>query len=243
MKKDSQHSFNEGLRKRKIPDFDQERNVLIIVDMQKESQPDGFWAGYNWEPTLASAQKVLEACRRKRIPVVHVRVSRDEGGVENHPFDVVDENGRPLYSVRGTWDEEFVDDLTPLPGEHIVNKQRFSAFYQTNLKLILDGLKAEHLIMMGVYTDSCFLTSVYDAFTMGYTISIIKDACTAGTKASHMTSILDMANWIYGSSIYVADEFVKATEGKEHKAWYWDYPNTKPYELDNAEELYHTVGE
>ncbi len=226
---------------KKIPDFQNERNTLIIVDMQKESQPDGFWKAANWEPTVKAAKKVLEACRLKKMPIIHVRVSRDENGVENHPFDLVDDNGRPLYSIRGTRDEEFVDELQPLPGEHIVNKQRFSAFYQTNLKLILDGLKAEHLIMMGVFTDSCFLTSVYDAFTIGYTISIVKDACTAGTTASHMASILDMANWIYGSSFYKADEFVKAVNGKEHQAWYWDYPNTKPYNLDNIEELYHTV--
>lgn len=226
---------------KKVPDFENEKNVLIIIDMQKESQPDGFWSGANWKPTLKASKKVLEACRQKQMPVIHVRVSRDEFGVENHPFDLIDENGRPLYSIRGTRDEEFVDELQPLHGEHIVNKQRFSAFYQTKTKLILDGLKADHLIMMGVFTDSCFLTSVYDAFTMGYTISIIKDACTAGTTASHMTSILDMANWIYGSSFYTANEFVKAVKGEEHQAWYWDYPNTKPYNLDNIEELYNTI--
>jgi len=96
---------------KKIPDFENEKNVLIIIDMQKESQPDGFWKGANWEPTLQASKKVLEACRQKQMPVIHVRVSRDEFGVENHPFDLVDENGRPLYSIRGTRDEEFVDEL------------------------------------------------------------------------------------------------------------------------------------
>jgi len=227
---------------KKVPDFEKERIVLVIIDMQNEYDADGYWGSVNWKETVANAKKVLEACRKKGYPVVHVMVARDPSGVHCHPFDVRDENGKPIYSVKGTKKGEIVDDLKPIPGEIIVEKQRFSAFYQTNLDLVLAGLKAEHLIMMGVYTDSCFLTSVYDAFTRGYTISIVKDACTAGTVASHKTSMLDMANWIYGCSIFKADELIKAINGEKYSAWFWEKPNSMPYELHNVEELYEKLG-
>src|SRR5699024_2946983 len=154
-------------------------------------------------------------------------------------FDLRNERGEPIYSVKGSEKGEIIDELKPIEGEIIVEKQRFSAFYQTNLDLILAGLEADHLIMMGIFTDSCFLTSTYDAFTRGHTISIIKDACTSGTEASHKTSMLDMANWIYGSSIFDADEFIKALSGEEYEAWFWETPNSMPYELDNIEEMYN----
>lgn len=228
---------------RKVPDFKNERNVLVIIDMQYEGAPDGYWATANWEETVANCKKVLDACREAGIPVVHVCVARDPSGVHCHPFDVRDENGRPIYSVKGSAKGEFVKELKPLPGEIIVEKQRFSAFYQTNLELVLSGLKADHLIMMGIFTDSCFLTSAYDAFTRGYTISIVKDGCTAGTVGAHKTSMLDMANWIYGCSIFKADELVKAIKGEEYRAWFWDKPNSMPYEIHEIEELYEKLGE
>lgn len=226
---------------KKTLDFDKEKTALVIIDMQYEGGEDGYWRTYNWEATVANAKKVLDACRRREIPVVHVIVARDPSGVHCHRFDVRDDRGRPIYSVKGTPKAEIVDELKPIDGEMIVEKQRFSAFYQTNLELTLQGLEAEHLIMMGIWTDSCFLTSAYDAFTRGYTISIVKDACTAGTEASHKTSMVDMANWIYGCSIFKADELVKALNGEQYSAWFWEKPNAMPYEFDTVEAQYEKL--
>lgn len=226
---------------KKIPDFNKANTALVIIDMQYEGSPDGYWKTYNWDSTVQNSKKVLDACRKKGIPVVHVVVARDPNGVHCHPFDVRDEHGKPIYSVKGTEKAEIIDELKPIRGEMIVEKQRFSAFYQSNLELVLKGLNAEHLIMMGIFTDSCFLLSAYDAFTRGYTISIVKDACTAGTEASHKTSMLDMANWVYGSSIFNADELVKALNGETYRAWFWDLPNQMPYELNNINEMYNKL--
>jgi biuret amidohydrolase len=206
--------------------------------MQYESGPQGYWQGHNWDHTVSCSKKVLQACREKGYPIVHVLVAKDENGIMCHPYDVKDINGKPIYSVKGTRNGEIMDELKPIKDEIVVEKQRFSAFYQTNLDLILQGLKAEHLIMMGVFTDACFLTSVYDAFFRGYTISIVKDACTAGTEAAHKTSILDMANWIYGCSIFEATELTKAINGENYHAWFWEKANSMPYQLDNIGEMY-----
>jgi nicotinamidase-related amidase len=227
-----------------IPNLDDPAGkALVIIDMQIEDSPQGFWQAYNWNATVANSQKVLNACRNKAYPVVHLMVARRPDGVDCHPFDLRDEKGKPIYSVDGTENCQIVDALKPLKDEIVVKKQRFSAFYQTNLSLILKGLNATHLIMMGVFTDSCFLTSVYDAFTRHYTISIVKDACTAGTKAAHMTSILDMANWIYGCSIFNADQIAKAINGQNYKAWFWHQPNSTKYEIDTIEEMYSKLDE
>ncbi len=223
---------------RKVPDFTKERIVLVIIDMQNESGAGGYWQGYNWDQTVSSAAKVLEACRQRGYPIVHVMVAIDQHGVMCHPYDIRDENGRPVDYVKGTRSAEIIDELKPIEGEIVVEKQRFSAFYQTNLDLVLHGLKAEHLIMMGVFTDACFLTSTYDAFARGYTISIVKDACTAGTEAAHKTSILDMANWIYGCSIFKAAELVKAVKGEKYRAWFWEKADSMRYRLDNITEMY-----
>lgn len=228
---------------KKVPDFERDHIVMLAIDMQNEYAAGGYdpWAAWNWEETGKNAGKVLHACREKGYPIVHVKVARDPQGITCHPFDVRDENGRPVYSVKDTYNGDFIDIMKPLPGEMIVEKQRFSAFYQSNLELVLQGLKAEHLIMVGGFTDSCFLTSVYDAFTRGYTISIIKDGCTAGTEGAHKASMLIMANWIYGSSIFKADEMVKAIKGQDYQAWFWETSHSFPFETNNIDELYETI--
>lgn len=228
---------------KKVPDFDKDRVVMICIDMQNEYASGGYapWAAWRWDEVGQNAAKVLNACREKGIPVVHVKVARDLEGVMCHPFDVRDEQGHAVYSVKDTPNGDFIDCMKPLPGELIVEKQRFDAFYQTNLDLILTGLKAEHLIMVGGFTDSCFLTSIYSAFTRGYTISVIKDGTTAGSEGSHKASMLTIANWIYGSSIFNADEMVKAIHGEPYKAWFWESSNAFRFTTKNIDELYDSI--
>ena len=50
-----------------------------------------------------------------------------------------------------------------------------------------------------------------------------------------------MANWIYGCSIFNAEEMVKAVKGENYSAWFWDYPNSMPYGLNNIEEVYQKL--
>ena len=228
---------------KKVPDFDKDRIVMVCVDMQNEYGGGGYapWAAWRWEEVGQNAGKVLRACREKGYPIVHVKVARDPDGVMCHPFDVRDENGKAIYSVKGTVKGDFIDCMRPLPGELVVEKQRFSAFYETNLNLILQGLKAEHLIMVGGFTDSCFLTTIYDAFTRGYTTSVIKDGTTAGSEGAHKASILTIANWIYGGSIFTADEMVKAIRGEQYKAWFWETSNSMPFLTTDIDEYYDKI--
>ena len=45
--------------------------------------------------------------------------------------------------------------------------------------------RISHLIMMGVWTEACFETTVWDALWRDYRITIVKDACTSATRAMH----------------------------------------------------------
>jgi hypothetical protein len=55
--------------------------------------------------------------------------------------------------------------------------------------------------------------------------------------------MLDMANWIYGCSIFNAEQIVNAINGEKYKAWFWDQPNSKKYEIDTIEEMYSKLDE
>ena len=219
-----------------------ENTALMLIDMQYEASPEGSWKTHDWDSIVINAKKVLEASRERGIPTIYVRIAKRPDGIDAHEFDQRNEKGELSYSsVKGTRGAEIVEELKPRPKDVVVDKQRFSAFYQTNLEIILQGLKVKHLIMCGVFTDSCFLTSVYDAFFRGFRISIVKDACGAGTEAAHKSSILDMANWIYGCRMFRAEEMVKALRQEEYKCWCWEEPNTMAYSIDTINQLYDRI--
>jgi len=70
-----------------IPNLDDPAGkALVIIDMQIEDSPQGFWQAYNWNATVANSQKVLNACREKDYPVVHLMVARRPNGVDCHPW-------------------------------------------------------------------------------------------------------------------------------------------------------------
>lgn len=57
--------------------------------------------------------------------------------------------------VPGTKGAEIVDELTPLPNETILRKLRFSAFFQTELDMILRRLKIDTLLIAGTQYPNC----------------------------------------------------------------------------------------
>ncbi len=116
-----------------------------------------------------------------------------------------------------------------------------SGFFQTNLELTLKGLKVNHLIITGVSSDACVLATILDAYFRDYEITVVKDASGSATKAAHMTSILNIANWVYGCSIFKTQELIKALKGEQFHAWFWKRPGEYMYTVETIKEMYEQL--
>jgi nicotinamidase-related amidase len=66
-----------------------------------------------------------------------------------------------------------VDELAIKPDDLVVEKRRFSAFYNTNLDDILRGLGCEHIFVVGYSADVCLRFSSVDAYNRGYGVTLI----------------------------------------------------------------------
>jgi nicotinamidase-related amidase len=58
-------------------------------------------------------------------------------------------------TVRGTHGAELVEGLAVQPGELVVSKKRFSAFFNTNLDALLRRLGVLRVVLCGVQTPNC----------------------------------------------------------------------------------------
>ena len=166
----------------KLDNWEFKRPVLLVVDMQNDfCHPDGWVAahGGSIERTNAVIPKVrelIELARNKKIPIIHTQIAlTDEtGGLF---FDL-----RPIYKKggirKGTWGADFTDELKPRPGEHVVEKRRFSAFIGTDLEILLRGLEADFLFVCGVATHLCVESTIRDAAQKDFRLALVKD-CAA----------------------------------------------------------------
>jgi ureidoacrylate peracid hydrolase len=158
--------------------------ALVIIDVQNDyCHPDGVFAqkakfSIKSIPTIYPNLRKLESvCRDRDIPIIWVKMiwdHDDEVGILANKSAFLKHEGLR----RGTWGAEIVSEMDVQPNDIIVEKKRFSAFYETNLSRILEDLGVKKIIVGGVRTDFCVESTVRDAFFRDYEVIIASD-CTA----------------------------------------------------------------
>jgi nicotinamidase-related amidase len=109
------------------------------------------------------------------------------------------------YLVDGTRGMEIIEELKPLPTEYIVERKRFSGFFQSDLLMILMRLKVTSLAISGVQTPSCIRATVADAISYDFDVTVLEDATAAQSPEIQQTNIFDMRNM--GAHVKTVKEF------------------------------------
>jgi nicotinamidase-related amidase len=89
---------------------------------------------------------------------------------------------------------------------HIV-KPRYSAFFSTELDLILRRLGVRHVILTGTTTPNCIRASCYDAISLDYAVTVLSDCTSSKTAEIQKSNLRDMAN--IGAEITDSDTFLR----------------------------------
>ena len=178
------------------------KEALLIIDMQNDVVEKMVTSGREVIPKI---KRVLELFRKFKKPVIHIaRVHRPDGvDVEKFRKKIFSE--KP-FLVKGTNGAEIVDELSPAKNEYIIEKQRFSGFFQTELQILLNNLGVDTLVVTGIQTPNCVRATVIDAIGYDYDVIVLKDATNAKTKEIHEANLLDMENM--GVKIMTVDELM-----------------------------------
>jgi nicotinamidase-related amidase len=152
-----------------------------------------------------------------------------------------EESGAPVHSIAASEKAQICEEVAPGTGDIVIDKQKFTAFYGTRLDGILSNLGISHLVALGVWTEVCFETSMWDALWRDYEITVIKDACGSSTNTVHKTAILDLANWLIGGRIMSASDFEAALNGRSYSEHRIREGNQWPYEVETIDSLYEAL--
>jgi nicotinamidase-related amidase len=180
------------------------RTALVVIDMQKDFlYPGGYGESLGNDVSLlqraiAPTRRVLEAARSLGMMVVHTR--------EGHLPDLSDcpetkllrwPQGRRIGDpgpmgrilVRGEPGHSIIDELTPLPGETVVDKPGKCAFYRTNLDELLRRRGIRSILFAGVTTDVCCSTTISGANDRGYNGIVLRDCMAAYDPRRHRSTL------------------------------------------------------
>lgn len=77
---------------------------------------------------------------------------------------------------------EIVPELRPIPGEILLLKPSYGAFYDTPLDTILRNLECDTVIITGTMTNLCCGTTARQAYERGYKVIFASDLTATNLK-------------------------------------------------------------
>ncbi len=165
------------------------RTALILIDPQNDFlHPEGWYAlrGVDIEHMrrcIEPIKQLVAACRQHHVPIIWTRHgfrNAEDGGwlVSMRPF--LRDGGLRV----GTWGYAVLEELGPREEDRYVEKNRLSAFYQTNLELQLRAISAETVLICGVLTNQCVAATSKDAMFRDFKPIVIEEA--TGTTLPHL---------------------------------------------------------
>jgi len=200
-------------------EIDLARTAVICVDMQNAFIREGGmfdlagWPTQGGRDSIEPCRKVIESARAAGVKVVFVRMAfkpglTNAGGPDSPNYHkevgMVLMHEHPEFTeqsvVDGTWGAQIVEELTPLPGEPVISKQRYSGFVGTDLDLVLKTLGVKYCLFIGGATNVCVANTLVDAFSHDYWPILIPGAtftqCPPVTVEATIWNVENLYGWV-----------------------------------------------
>ncbi|MBZ4421105.1 cysteine hydrolase family protein [Myxococcus sp. RHSTA-1-4] len=142
-----------------------EHTGLLLIDIQNDYFPGGWSELDRSDAAAAQARAALDLFRERNLPVIHVQhISMQPGAT---------------FFLPGTPGAEIHPRVEPRPGEVVVRRHFPNSFRETNLQEHLRALGVKRLVVTGMMTLMCVDATVRAAADLGYTVTVLHDACAA----------------------------------------------------------------
>jgi biuret amidohydrolase len=167
--------------------------ALVLIDVQKGE----VLAGEHGVPHMpggrerhARIRAVLEGARGAGVPPIFIQ--------EVHKRSLIDfgrelDGSEGVHCLEGDAATALADGLLPGPDEYLIRKRRYSAFFATELELVLRCYGARTLLLVGALTDVCVHYTFADAHQRDYRCRVLSDCVGGSTLQAHEAALRAMA--------------------------------------------------
>ncbi len=137
--------------------------ALLLIDLQNDYFPGGTMELVGADAAVAQAALLLQACRGRGLPVIHVQHIAQRPGA--------------TFFLPGTRGAEIHAAVQPARGEAVVTKHFPNSFRETPLLQALRERGITQLLVAGMMSHMCVDTSVRAAADLGFGCQLAHDAC------------------------------------------------------------------
>lgn len=192
--------------------------MLVVIDIQGgESEGDEpstmpFMPGYQEQMDRAPA--LIEKARECDIPVVFIQ--------EAHRRDLIDfgrelDGAEAIHLLEGDPGTEMAKAVGMRPDDYFIRKRSYSCFFGTDFEILMKGLRADTLIMIGGHTDVCVYYSFVDGHQHDYFCRVVED-CVAGSSQEAHDAALRAMQYLQTGARRTSAEVIAAFEAYKNRA-------------------------
>lgn len=185
--------------------------ALLLVDVNNSFfDPRGEFHYPEARDILPGLRQLLDAARSGGRLVVHAR--------EGHWPGLADHEGRrlPGHTYAGSFDAAPYPGFEAISGEPEIRKRRYSAFFATELALLLAEQGVGDVVIAGVKTNVCIRATAQDAFANGIRPIVVRGAVNSNRPHLHAASLEDVERYL--GEVIELDDAVRRLHGESEAA-------------------------
>ena len=163
------------------------RTAIVVIDLQKgiAGMPGG--APHLKPAVIANCARLLAAARAAGAQPVLVHVGGSPDGADR-VHTLTDQPMRSLGALPPDW-SELIPEIDRQPGDIVILKRQWGAFYGTDLDLQLRRRGLTTIVICGISTEAGVESTARDAYERGYELIFAEDAMTSMIAESHANSV------------------------------------------------------
>ena len=192
------------------------RPALIVIDIQAgtfiEQSARAIDHMPDYSARMLKARGAIDKAREQNIPVIFIQ--------EVHRPDLVDfgrelDGSETVHCLEDDPRTAIAAEQTGFrPTDYLIKKRRYSAFFGTDLEILLRGLKVDTLLLCGGLTDVCIHYTFVDAHQSDYFCRVIED-CVAGSSEDAHEAALRAMEYLQAGARRPLAEVLDAMEAPE----------------------------
>jgi nicotinamidase-related amidase len=173
------------------------RQALVVIDLQRDLCYDKRRRDIVFD-ALPDITRLIAAFAEKSLPIFYTKF-------ELPPDDPQFERFGDRYCVVGTEGADFIAEILPLQGE-VVIKLKHSAFFGTDLEERLRMSGCSKVVLAGLQTQICILTTAADAYHRGFDVVAAREAVISTREGVRLEAL----EWIkkYVGDVLTIDQVI-----------------------------------
>lgn len=188
--------------------------VMLVIDIQKGCfcpEIPGIPGMPDYVARMQAAADLIHSARGFDIPIVFIQEAHRPNQVD---FGRELDGSEGVHCIETDETTQIADEVGMRPDDYFIRKRRYSCFFGTDLEILLKGLKASTLILVGGLTDVCVHYTFADGHQHDYYCRVVEDCVAGSSQMAHEASLRAM-EYLQRSARCLAAEVLAALATRE----------------------------